>query len=186
MFLFHNNSVYDPDLEHLSEIAAFLDSKLEELCAYSVSSEEADAFGYFDQIEHFLGFGLTAFQTYLLDTASCARRRKHETYKYGPKTTSGASKIQILNAAANYWKHREEWIFDDGHRQAAVDKLFDEVGYSTGVDYPLSGVLTELLTPASVSFNSLLTLVTIWRDDMIADIKNTAEQADAPRACHAL
>src|SRR5205085_12305450 len=99
MYLFRGHHIYDPDFENLAEIAEFLDGKLRQLCNHSVSAEEADAFGYFDQIEHFLGFGLTAFQTYMTDTASCAGKRKHETFKYGAKTPSGASKVQIVNAA---------------------------------------------------------------------------------------
>src|SRR3954463_9203867 len=72
MYLLRRDDIWDPDFDNLGEIAAFLDGKLRQLCDSSVSAEDADAFGYFDQIEHFLGFGLTAFQTYMTDTASCA------------------------------------------------------------------------------------------------------------------
>ena len=152
MYLFRGHDIYDLDFDNLAEIAEFLDGKLSQLCNYSVS----------------------AFQTYMTDTASCAGKRKHEVFKYGAKTPSGASKVQIVNAAANYWKHREEWVFDDGRRQKAIDQLFEEVGYSTRVDYPISGVLTELLAPAEMTFASLLTVIRDWRDDLIAHTR--AEQ----------
>jgi hypothetical protein len=174
MYILSTDGLYDRGFDRLNDIADFLDDRLEKLCAYSVSSEEADAFGYFDEIEHFLGFGLTAFQTYLTDTASCAGKKKQQTWEFGPKTSSGASKIQIINATANYWKHREEWIFDNGSRQNAIDQLFEEVGYSTAVDYPISGVLTELLSPEDVNFANMLSLVRNWRDELIA--KTRAEK----------
>jgi len=178
MYLFRGDEIWDPDFENLVGISEFLDAKLRLLCDYSVSAEEADAFGYFDQIEHFLGFGLTAFQTYMTDTAACAGKRKHETFKFGARTSSGTSKVEIINAAANCWKHREEWVFDNGRRQAAIDRLFEEVGYSTQVDYPISGVITELLVPAEVSFANLLHLIRVWRDDLIAHTR--AEPCASP------
>lgn len=168
MYLFHENEIWDPGLDLLSETYEVLDGKLEELCDDSVSCEDAESFGYYDQIEYLLGFGLIALQTYITETASCTGLRKHQTFRFGPKTPSGASKLQILNAVGNFWKHREEWVFEgDQRRKDAVDRLFEEVGYSTGIDYPISGVLAELLAPSEVRFASLLEPIVEWRDEMI-------------------
>ena len=41
---------------------------------------DPDQFGYFDQIEYLLGFGLIGLQTYITETASWAGLRKHETF----------------------------------------------------------------------------------------------------------
>lgn len=98
--------------------------------------------------------------------------KKHETFPFGPKTASGVPKLQILNAVANYWKHREEWVFEGGQkRKNAIDKLFKEVGYSTKVDYPISGVLTELLYSSEIRFKSLIKPLIEWRDELIKNIK---------------
>ncbi len=183
MYLFHGKEIWDPDLDNLTEISEFLDTKLKVLFDYCTSAEDPDAFGYYDQVEHFLGFGLIAFQTYMTDTAACAGKRKHETFKYGARTSSGASKVQIINAAANCWKHREEWVFDNGRRQMDIDRLFEEIGYSTRVDYPISNVLAEVLAPAELSFANLLNVMRDWRDDLIAHTK--AELGAAPNVAPA-
>lgn len=75
---------------------------------------DPDQFEYFDQIEYLLGFGLIGLQTYMTETGSWAGLRKHETFLFGPKKPCGLSKLQILNAIANFWKHREEWAFEGG------------------------------------------------------------------------
>ena len=168
MIIFLDKDVIDPELDLLADLYGFLDQKLSDLCDRSVECRDPDSAGYFDQMEYLSGFGVVALQTYLTETAAWAGRRKHETFHLGPKTTSGVSKIAILNAVANFWKHREEWVLEGGEkRRAAVDALFEEVGYSCDVDYPISGVLTELLTPAEVRFSSLLAPVRGWRDDLI-------------------
>lgn len=168
MYFIHNKKILDPGLNLLSETYEVLDKKLGELCDKSVLSDDADQFGYYDQIEYLLGFGLIGLQTYITETASWAGLKKHETFLFGPMTSSGVSKIQILNAVANFWKHREEWVFEGGQkRKDAVDMLFEDVGYSTDVDYPISGVLTELLTPFEVRFSSLIKPLVEWRNELI-------------------
>ncbi|MCC5860271.1 MAG: hypothetical protein JJT90_19135 [Ectothiorhodospiraceae bacterium] len=168
MIIFLDNDVIDPEFGLLVDLYEFLDHKLSDLCDRSAECSDPDASGLFDQMEYLSGFGLVALQTYLTETAAWAGLRKHETFDLGPKTTSGVSKIKILNAVANFWKHREEWVLDGGEkRKAAVDELFEEVGYTCDVDYPISGVLTELLSPLDVRFSSLLIPVKAWRDDLI-------------------
>lgn len=168
MFIFFESGVSDPQLDLLSDLYGFLDTKFSELYDRSEESLDPDAEGLFDQMEHLMGFGIIALQTYLTETAAWVGLRKHETFHFGPKTVSGQSKIAILNAVANFWKHREEWILDGGEkRKADVDTLFDEVGYSCDLDYPISNVLAELLAPIPVRFSNLLPIVTAWRDELI-------------------
>lgn len=168
MIMFHDNEVIDLEFGHLADLYEFLDQKLSDLCDQSAKCPDPDAFGLFDQMEYLMGFGLVALQTYLTETAACAGLRKHETFHLGPKTKSRVSKIEILNAVANFWKHREEWVLDgEERRKVAIDALFEEVGYTSAVDYPISGVLTELLSPLEVRFASLLIPVRLWRDDLV-------------------
>lgn len=178
MIIFHNNDVIDPEIGLLADLYEFLDQKLSDFCSRSDECSDPDASGLFDQMEYLTGFGVVALQTYLTETAAWAGLRKHETFHLGPKTASGVSKIAILNAVANFWKHREEWVLEGGEkRKAAVDALFEEVGYSCDLDYPISGVLTELLSPLEVRFSSLLAPVREWRDDLIKT--KLAEQAES-------
>lgn len=168
MIIHLDNAVIDPELGLLADLYEFLDRKLSDLCDRSAECRDPDASGHFDQMEYLTGFGLVALQTYLTETAAWAGLKKHQTFHLGPKTASGISKIAILNAVANFWKHREEWVLEGGEkRKAAVDALFAEVGYSCDVEYPISGVLTEVLSPQEVRFSALLVPVRAWRDELI-------------------
>lgn len=109
-------------------------------------------------------------QTYITDIASFAGKPKHETFQFGPKSKQGTSMIKIINAMANYWKHRSEWVLDGGgKRKEAVDLLFQDVGYSTDVEYPLSGILTELLFPLETRLYNLKDILLTWRNELFKD-----------------
>lgn len=179
MYLLREKEIWEHELNLLTETYEILDDKLEELCEQSVSCDDTDSCSYYDRIEYLLGFGLIALQTFITETGSHAGLRKHQTFLFGPMTQSGTSKIQILNAIGNYWKHREEWVFEGGQkRKDAVNKLFEEVGYSTDIDYPISGVLTELLFPSEVRFVSLLELIIEWRNELIKHTLDEQSSSD--------
>lgn len=163
----------DFDLNLLEGIYRHLDKLMEELLEECEDCPDPDSFGIFDQMEYLMGFGLIALQTYITDTAAFLKMKKGKTFCCGPKTKSGHSKIEILNAVANFWKHREEWIFEGGEkRRNAVDKLFGNVGYETNYDYPISGVLSEILSPEDVRFSMLIPVLIEWRNDLIQQNHN--------------
>lgn len=151
-------------------VARLLDEKLEFVIRQAEDLEKMDSLGILDELEHLLGFGIVGIQTYITDISSFAGIKKNEAFIYGPKTTSGTSKIQIINAVANYWKHRSEWMLDGGgKRKETIETLFQEVGYSTDVEYPVSGVLTELLNPQETRLYNLKDILINWRNELFAD-----------------
>src|SRR3546814_5933127 len=78
---------------------------------------------------------------------------KSAALRKGPQHPGGLSKVQIINHAANYWKHNNEWaLTKPDRRRELIEKAFDSVGFPVGTDYPLSGVLTELSEPHFASF----------------------------------
>jgi len=170
MIFFDSDGIVDTDLSLVLSVARLLDEKMDIVIQEASVSENIDSPGIFDELEHLLGFGIVGFQTYITDISSFAERAKHEAFAYGPRTATGTPKIQIINAVANFWKHRSEWALDGGgRRKEAVEKLFQEVGYSTDVEYPVSGVLTELLTPLETRLCSLMDIMIDWRNSLFAD-----------------
>lgn len=170
MIFFEDDSIVDIDLSLVVSVARLLDDKMDAVIRQAEDFGHLDSPGILDELEHLLGFGIVGFQTYITDISSFAGKAKHETFDYGPKTESGTSKIQIINAVANYWKHRSEWgLSGGGKRKEAVEQLFQEVGYSTDVEYPVSGVLTELLTPLETRLSNLMDIMINWRNSLFAD-----------------
>lgn len=170
MIFFDSDSIVDSDLSLVLSVARLLDEKMDAVIEQASVSGHLDSPGVLDELEHLLGFGIVGFQTYITDISSFAERAKHEAFDYGPKTQTGTPKIKVINALANFWKHSSEWALDGGgKRRDAVEKLFQEVGYSTDTEYPVSGVLTELLTPRETRLANLMDIMIEWRNSLFAD-----------------
>ncbi len=170
MIFRHDEDIIDIDLPLTLSVLRLLDEQMDMVTTQAEDFGHFESTGFYDELEHLLAFGIVGVQTYLTDMASFAGLSKHETFKYGDKTNSGTSKVQIINAVANYWKHRSEWVLDGGgKRKEAIDKLFEEVGYTTGIDYPVSGVITELLAPLDTRLFNLNGILVRWRNEMFSD-----------------
>lgn len=103
----------DTDLVFLTEILEMLDIKLDKLNADIQEaincSADPDSLGYFDRGEYLVGIGFCACQRYLSSTYGPIEIDKAKALKVGPFHEGGLSLATIINVAANYWKHSDEW-----------------------------------------------------------------------------
>ena len=158
----------EPELQKVSDLIAAIDDRLSDICRMAVESDDPDAFGLFDGAEHATGLGLVACQTYMSIVYGALRIEKLQALSYGPKHQGGLTKVQIINHAANYWKHNNEWGFDQtSARRNAIEKAFDSVGFPVGTDYPLSGLLTELAAPHAASLRSVIDILALWKEELV-------------------
>jgi hypothetical protein len=159
------NDLLDFDLDFLEASAALIDPRLELLESATRTSPDPDAFGILDQIEYICGFGFVACQMYITEVASRFKLRKRDALVSGPTHRTGRSIAELVNSAANHWKHSPEWDFDLPITQA---KQTLEVIQSLGVDidssYPVSAALYEILSPRPARFKNLIPFLTEWRD----------------------
>jgi hypothetical protein len=153
------------DLDFLRDAVALVDARLDRLYREARTSPDPDEFGIFDQIEYLVGFGFIACQTYA--TAVACRRKidKREALALGPRHRTGRSMVQLVNAAANHWKHSPEWSLDAPTIQAAPTlEAISSLGVDTNGSYPLANTLHEILTPHQARFANLIPFLTQWRD----------------------
>ena len=159
--------IFDFDLNFLNDAATLIDARLEFLEGETIASSDPDAFGIFDEMEYITGFGFVACQTYATAVVirGMFKGKKHDALTLGPKHRTGRSFIQLINAAANHWKHSPEWSFDTPSAQA---KQTIEVISSLGIDinrsYPIGNMLHELLAPHPARIRNLIPFLTQWRD----------------------
>lgn len=157
----------ETELGKLAELIAAIDSHLSDIFAKSIEAEDPDSFGYFDSAEHATGLGLVACQTYMAMVYGTLGVDKRNALNFGPKHLGGLTKVQIINHAANYWKHNNEWALDrTAARQAAIEKAFESVGFPVETDYPLSGVLTELANPGPASLAAVVSVLEAWKAEL--------------------
>lgn len=156
------------ELETLLELVRLLDKQLSELSNKSVDAEDADAYGYFDTMEHLVGLAMVIGQTYLATVCGAISIEKKLGMKMGPSHFGGKTKAEIINHAANYWKHNNEWGTErSDRRQQAIEEAFESVGFPVGTDYPLSGVLTELSDPRFASLDALVDILLEWKSAVL-------------------
>jgi hypothetical protein len=72
---------------------------------------------------------------------------------------------QLVNAAANHWKHSPEWSLDAPTAQAAQTlEAISSLGVDTNGSYPVANTLFAMLTPHQARFANLIPFLTQWRD----------------------
>ena len=120
------------------------------------------------KIEYIAGFGFVACQTYATAIVRRSKLEKSEALTRGPKHRTGRSIVELINAAANHWKHSCEWSLDAPTARA---KRTLEVIRSLGVDsdgsYPVSNTLYRILTPLPARMANLIPFLAQWRDALL-------------------
>ena len=158
----------DYDLNVLQEIASVLDERLDAIERQIESGAEADWYG--DTAEGFCGVGFVACQQYIVATASWLKVGKGTALGCGPVHPCGDTVASIVNHAANFWKHRDEWVLGNSHGpQAKTEEGLESILPDFDKDYSLTNILANLLPPSKKwRFGELIPLLVDWRDDLNA------------------
>ena len=121
---FPDGRVHDYDMEFLRDLLELLDGHIERLSASVPQS--VDAGGAFESIEYIISVGLDACQSYLATTSSDLKVKKAVALKKGPVHPSGLTIVEIINHAANFGKHDDEWSLPSNPCEA-LDALFVDI-----------------------------------------------------------
>ena len=158
----------DYDLNVLQEIASVLDERLDAIERQIESGAEADWYG--DTAEGFCGVGFVACQQYIVATASWLKVGKGTALGCGPVHPCGNTVASIVNHAANYWKHSDEWELGNSQAQEArTQDGLDAILADFESGYPLTVILARLVHPSKKRrFGELIPLLIEWRDDLNA------------------
>lgn len=146
------------------ELIDLIDKRLIELAGKSVEANTPDELGYLDSMEYLTGLGFVTCQYYMCAVYGSIGVNKKVALQMGPFHVNGESIACIVNAAANYWKHNNEWPLDRNSKQRElIEAAFDGIGYPVGTDYALSGLLTEISHPESASFTAVVRKLELWK-----------------------
>jgi len=152
----------------LREAAALVDNRLDKLERDARTHPNPDGFGLYDRTEYITGFGLVACQTYATSILKWSKLSKKEALKIGPKHRTGRPIIELVNAAANTWKHSPEWSLDEpsAQTQRTID-IITSLGVDTSSSYILHATLYRLLEPHEARIKNLIPFLTQWCDEVI-------------------
>jgi hypothetical protein len=159
--------ILDFDLDFLREATALVDGRLEQLERKAKASPDPDTYGVYDQAEYITGFGFVACQTYATGVVRWSKVvGKRDALALGPKhRRTGQTMIELIDAAANHWKHGPEWSLDAPSTRAQKTlKVIASLGVNTHGSYPVANMLHQILTPHPARFANLIPFLTQWRD----------------------
>lgn len=169
MYLKFDDGVLDYDLDFVRDLFALLDERLDRLQERIDECSDPDQLGLFDEAEFIAGVGFVACQRYLASTYGPHGLPKDVALKLGPHHHNGESYACILNAAANYWKHVDEWDASatiardigqlDDRQQRTIHVIESVTPWS---EYTCAHLLCEL-TPRS-HFSALIPTLEAWRE----------------------
>lgn len=149
------------------ELVDTIDKRIEEIIEQCNAVDDPDTLGYFDSAEHVTGLGFVVLQSYITAVYGNIGISKKYALSVGPKHEGGYTIVKIVNDAANYWKHNNEWRYDrSDKRKELIESTFDGIGFPVGIEYPLSGILTELSVLKFASFNAVFEKLQEWSNEI--------------------
>ena len=173
MYIKVGDEFVDSDLAFLRDLFEMLDSKMRELQSRADQRPDDDSSGIYDWCDWLAGTGFVACQRYLAATYGPHGVAKEIALAIGPHHNRGKSIVDILNAAANFWKHQDEWdiytvITRDvdalGKREQKTVDIIESV--TPWSDFTFANLLFELT--GEIQFARLIPMLEEWRRQLDA------------------
>ncbi|MDB6122133.1 MAG: hypothetical protein JWQ71_1126 [Pedosphaera sp.] len=172
MILKHEDQLVDFDLNMLEELLCIVDAQLCKLDNEIKQCPDPDSFGLFDLCEGVTGMGFVACQWYLAATCGCLKLDKHDALQFGPFHSCGLTIVQIINHAANYWKHREEWVLKKREKDAMrTIAALSKLGIDCEGDYVLTCALVDINALKTMQFKPLISVLEEWSKKALESLK---------------
>ena len=155
---------------------------------FSIIQDKLSKIEYFDgvfaqeQAETIFGIAFVSAQTYITGTVSDMIEigdnealTKSEMLAIGSPKVGEISKVQLINAIANYYKHHEEWSNwkPEGKNKRTIAAL-ESCGISENTTYPCHEA-AQIIWPSEVlcELNEMLDVLVRWRENLLQHVKNT-------------
>lgn len=164
----------DADFSLLGRHLRLLDLEISQINAAMVSSVDPESDGLCDAGEYFIGHGFVAIQRYLTATRTGLSVGMSDAFSVPPMLVGGLSLAAALNAAANYWKHMEEWIealhkSGDAHLKGNALKTLQQIEAVTPwEDYTCANLLAVILGGQPFELSLLMPAIAEWRHNLFA------------------
>lgn len=143
-----------------------IDDELKPLLMEIKQSSDPDSHGLLDYSEQICGLGFVVLQTYMVSVCSLMRYKKKEVLSYKPMYKNEISYAMAINAAANYWKHHNEWLIEGVKQNRYVVSAFEKLELSVEDDYPLGNILWLLCREKEISFGKLHENLRKWSKEI--------------------
>jgi hypothetical protein len=166
MILRGRAKIWDLELDFLEKHLALIDVQLGRLAVEGRASGDADTFEIFDDINSLVGLGFVDCQRYITATCGWLKIPKDVALAAGPKHPTGMTIIQIIDHAANYWKHHGEWSEKKTSPEQQRTETAMKAIRALDSDYPMITALGEVTV--GNRFTDTLPDLAWWHHDLRA------------------
>ena len=168
---------FDFRIDYLHDIISAVDNGLAAV-RERLNEAEVDGFTALEHAETLLGLGFVAAQAYALGTWSDlneVRRNsgkqtvtKLDCYTYDQFTLRGGpTRIQVINATANYFKHHDEWMVWPTNETTAT---LSRIGITRQTEFPIVEI-TQIFTGSGWELIVLHQIVKEWRAHVFSNLR---------------
>ncbi len=178
--LLPNEPVQDAELEQLLELLALLDRQRDRYDCQRRVTQPPEQNIFWDRISYIAGLGFVMCQQYVTTTCQIPSVEKADALRLPPMHESGHSVVEIINAAANHWKH---YLEDVDHPKGTLRKSTISPILALGLGLEeccLQETILEALAETTMQpFEKIGALITKWRDNLI--LKDQQTSSAVPR-----
>jgi hypothetical protein len=174
MVILRNGDDYvDIDFGLLRRHLNLLDVELARIDAAVQKSADPESDGLCDAGEYFIGHGFVAIQRYLTSTYMGLGIAQLDAFKEPPMVNGNLTFAAAVNAAANYWKHVEEWLFhlnrdeNASLRSNALNTLKTLEMATPWEEYTCANLLAILGYGKALVLSPLLPPIAEWRNNLM-------------------
>ncbi len=170
-----DESIIIGEVARLREWIRFVDSRVDVVNKLYKENTQVKLPGYqqdmivdetIDNVEFEVGVGFVVCQRFLTSIYGLYGLDKKKALNAGPAYCDNYSKAELVNHAANYWKHRDEWDKNNNkNRENKIKEALKSVGADENCD-PLMKMLTEISPNNEPRFESLVDELEKWSDDV--------------------
>jgi hypothetical protein len=175
---------FDWRIEPLHDVIVGIEGGLKSIRERLDDEEGVDGLSALERAEPLLGLGFVAFQIYAVgtwtDLNSIRKSRgkrpvsKWDCYKCDPiKVKGDTTRIELINASANYFKHHDEWLRWPTENDLGVPdtEILGRVGITQKTEFPCVEAV-NLLCGSSWKLIVLHQIVKEWRAHVINKTKS--------------
>ncbi|MEP1330090.1 hypothetical protein [Pseudophaeobacter sp.] len=187
VFIRVKNQIADSDLGLLERHLTMLDKEISEIHTSVRASRDPESDGLYDTGEYFFGQGFVAMQRYqssvfgqfwIREGFDFDPKPKREAFLDEPPYWSGDKAVaRVIHAAANYWKHTDEWWRTTWDREGGLETEPKKKESDYTLDrletvapwgpYYCSNILAALTKTREPMLSELVPQIVDWRDGLI-------------------
>jgi hypothetical protein len=168
-YLVIEGEVIDNELGLLQSLFGFVDERLD--VEWQWARKGID---FPENANFYAGLGFVSCQKYLAATCGEVGATGRQLRR-GPMFNDSYTVIEVLNAAANAWKHSDQWSTPPKGPQLRTETVIEDVLGEDWSETWLLDVLVALVGHRDARFKELVGPLTMWRDELFDDLGVLAE-----------